>query len=257
MAVTPVAHPIDQCLHCKKPVVDNLTITTCHHIYHKTCLDGWFKRKKTCPFDQGVISPELCKPLQVSFSMNSAEDEKFVISTLPENLQDEIEKVCSICTEEFATVYFIQESKGFMHTACWIELHPKETSTSPHPIVLPQQIATMERKWIESGRKAKQPSPLPIPPSKQPPSAALPPVPSSAMGSAESPRKFSKPISPLALVLLAIAPVISLWAYMMNTRIYKNSNPLLFVLSIPVLITLKILFFASFFFKRIFTERKA
>ncbi len=255
MAVKPVAHPIDQCLHCKKSVVDNLTITTCDHIYHKTCLTDWFTRKKTCPIDQGDLSPELCKPLQVSFSMDSAEDEKFVSSTLPKNLDDEVEKVCSICTEEFA-VYFIQENKRFMHQACWIELHP-DKKESPPPSWYPQQIATMERKWIESGRPSKLPLPAPLPSLQQPLSAALPALHSNAMGPAGSPRVPSKPISPLALVLLAIAPVVSLWAYMMNTRIYKNSNPLLFVLSIPVLITLKILFFASFFFKRIFTERKA
>jgi hypothetical protein len=243
MAVTPVAHPITQCLHCNGPVFDNLIVTKCEHIFHKTCLEDWFKHKQTCPFDQRVISLIDCTLFQISFSIDSAVDEKFVTSTLLETLKIQAENACAICHEEFA-VYFIQENKGFTHTKCWDEQHPNETSS--HPSLYPQQIATVERKWLESGRPSKLPSP-----------AALPALPSSAMGPAQSPRKPSKPISTPLLALLAITPIVSIWAFLMNTRVYKNSNPFLFVLSIPALITLKILSFVSFLFKRIFTERNA
>jgi hypothetical protein len=250
-ALTPVAHPITLCLHCDKPVFDdNIIVTKCCHVFDRACLEGWFQRKQTCPLDQDTISLPICQPLQnylQPFSEYYAEDKPFVISTLPKSMEDQVEKVCSICTEdEFAAVYFMGESKRFMHEACWInwiKLHPNETPSLTN--LYPQQIATVERKWVES----KKPSKLPLPASHPAlhSSVLAPPPP--------SPRKPPKPLPVGMVAFLAVSPVISIWAYFMNTRVYPK-NTFLFVLSIPVLLIRNIFSIASFLFKRIFIERK-
>lgn len=249
MGVKPVAHSITQCLHCDKPVFDdNIIVTKCCHVFDKACLEGWLQRKKTCPLDQDTISLPECQPLQnylQPFSEYYAEDETFVTSALSQK-KDEVEQVCSICIKEFSAVYFIRESRCFMHQACWIELYPTEKSA--HPSLYPQQIATVERKWVESGKPSKLPLPAPLPALH---SSVLAPPPAST-----SPRKPSKPMPGGIVALLAISPFVSIWAFLMNTRVYPK-NTFLFVLSIPVLLIRNIFSIASFLFKRIFTERKA
>jgi len=246
MAVKPVAD-IDLCHHCNTPVFDaDLLVTKCGHVFDQACLEKWYKTKKTCPLDQAAIQLEDCKSLKQSlesFSVYDAEDEAFVISILPESQKDEAEYICAICHKEFSAAYFIRENKRFIHQACWIKLHP--TTAPAHPRLYPEEIATVERKWSESGRK----------PMQLPPRIAIP---SKALAPAGSPRGPAAPISPLIVVLGAITPFVSLWAYLMNTRVYyRNPNVFLFVLSIPILLTLKIFAFISFLFKRVLVERNA
>jgi hypothetical protein len=251
---------VPQCSDCNKTVFQEkldsdkpgadliLVVTKCGHVFEQTCLQTWLQKSNICPIDNQPITFPECRPIENILEVFGALyklDSTFVLKCLQEMLKDEPEQICSICHKEFLPIFLISSEK-LMHQECWNQKNPK-AETRPISLV-PQQIATISQKGIQTYPKLAK---------------LLPALPSSALAGlpgpsdpgkppASSPRKPSRSISPALIVTLAVAPIISLWAYAMNTRIYRNQNPLLFVLSIPVILVVKTFSALRFALKRMF-----
>ncbi|HUD01647.1 MAG TPA: hypothetical protein VMR37_04930, partial [Rhabdochlamydiaceae bacterium] len=126
-------------------------------------------------------------------------------------------------------LYFIMKDEEnpakvgrYMHDGCW-ETTAKKNATY------------LDLSMHEVAKVGRQ---LPEPP-KRPP---------------EPPRK---PTSPLRLFFFLIILPMSVWALGMNSRLYRNKNPFLFVLSLPALLTFKVLSLILLGIKKVLTDKRA
>ncbi|MBS0648690.1 MAG: hypothetical protein JSS10_05645 [Verrucomicrobia bacterium] len=251
---------VSECSHCHQTIFKEkldsgqpgadliLVVTQCSHVFMQACLKECFAKKLECPLDHRQSSLQECRPIEdiaQVFSELHKKDSAFVLRRLQEMIKDEPEQMCSICHKEFLPIFLISADE-LMHPHCWKEKNP---DVKTHPVSLvPQQIATITQKGIQTYPELAKLLPAL-------PSSALAGLPGSSgpgKSPANSPRKPAKPISPAFIVMLAVAPIISLWAFAMNTRVYRNQNPLLFVLSTPVLLIVKIFSAVRFALKRMF-----
>lgn len=227
-----------------------LVVTQCSHVFVKAALAEWLQKKNTCAIDNAIITLQECRPIEdilEIFVKLYEKDSAFVRKCLEGMRDDQPEQMCSISHKEFLPIFLTSDHK-LMHQECWHQENP-DAKKETYPLSLdPQQIATITHKGIQTYPKLAEL--LPALPSSA--LAGLPEPSNPGKPPASSPRKPSKPISPGWIVTLAVAPIISLWAYAMNTRIYRNQNPLLFVLSIPVLLIIKSVSGIRFVLKRMF-----
>lgn len=255
-----VVKMVPQCSDCNKTVFREktdsgqpggdliLVVTKCGHVFDKACLETWLQKNNICPIDNQPITFPECQPIENILGVFGAlykQHSTFVLRCLQETLKDDPDQMCAICHKEFLPIFLISDHE-LMHQECWNQKNPRAET---HPISLvPQQIATISQKGIQTYPELA--NMLPALPSDS--LAGLPGPSDPGKHPADSPRKPSRSISPALIVTLAVAPIISLWAYAMNTRIYRNQNPLLFVLSIPVILVVKTFSVLRFALKRMF-----
>ncbi len=232
----------------------DLIVTKCNHIFCRNCLATWFKKKQNCPLDSKVLALITAKNVRHTdedqkITENSNEGmqytslklylERFIyyiqknLPTLQEALaaekvmkisscgrlkenpkpdsQGSDEDQCSVCITSFPQMYFITQDTDqtkigrFMHENCW------QNIVDDKSLILDISV----RDVVKVAQQLTPPQELP----KEP----------------------SKPASPVKVFFVAIILPVSIWALAMNTRIYHNKNFVLFVLSIPALIILKVL----------------
>jgi hypothetical protein len=143
------------------------------------------------------------------------------------NQKESEEDQCAICHDHFPQMYFIIQDEDrtrvgrFMHEDCWQETVNNES--------LLLDIS------VENLVKVAEQLPPPI----------------------ELPPKPIKPASPIKVFFIAIILPVSIWALAMNTRIYHNKSAMLFALSIPALIILKVLSLFLNGIKTVLTDKRA
>ncbi|HEX2579160.1 MAG TPA: RING finger protein [Rhabdochlamydiaceae bacterium] len=243
------APPPSKCYaNCEKLDYASLIVTKCKHVYCKICLEDCFRAGgKTCPLHPADLIPPItddnvrhkeedtlnqdvqytsfklylerftyCIQNDFQTLKTKLAAEKIMKTWTCKLLKEENSKQktgqkefdqCSICNESFQ-MYFITQDKDktrigrFMHEECWQETVDDETVLLE--ISAPDMVKVAEQ---------------------------LPPKPTKPM----------KPISPITIFIVTIILPMSIWALAMNTRVYHNKSPFLFVLSIPALIIFKIL----------------
>ncbi len=228
-----------QCLaKCDEPNFDKLTATKCSHVFCEVCIRQWIVEfnKKTCPSCVGIVGTnnnEPIKDLLARVTYYARHD----LKTLEEKLEHEkIYRVsscqlkteaksqsddsCAICHDSpIPYVYFIIKDKDPANVGHYVHkdcLKKVEQNSLIQDFSLP-----------ELSKVAQQ---LPWPPP-------------------------SKPTSPFRVIFLLIILPISVWALAMNSRIYRNNNIFLFVLSIPALLIFKMFFLIFSGIQKIFTEK--
>lgn len=252
-----------------------LIVTKCDHLFCKACLERWFVSKQICPLDNKILSPitrdnirqreedpeineknlvegmqhctfklyleRFTYYIQNDFStlhkklgdakamkIESCEKLKAEKSRAKSDQQASEEDQCAICTDQFPQMYFITQDADetrigrFMHDGCW------QGTVDNNSVLL--EISARDMAIV-----ARQ---LP-PPGKQPAGGPI------------------KPASPVKVFFIAVILPISMWALMMNNRIYHNKSAMLFVLSIPALIIFKILSLSLNGIRAILTDKRA
>jgi hypothetical protein len=241
--------PLRCVARCDKPNFDSLTVTKCNHVFCKVDLDQWFKQKAIthcpdCRDENQPIKQNECIPF-TAFLERIIYYAKHEPKTLEEKLISEKvnrvgtyklklesrtkseEACCSICTAfPLPQLYFIMNDENpaqvgrYMHDGCW------ETGS--------KTATYLDLSMHEVAKVGRQ---LPEPPKPPPPA---PP----------------KPTSPLKLFFFLIILPMSVWALGMNSRLYRNKNSFLFVLSLPALLTFKVLSLIFLGIKKVLTDKK-
>ena len=233
-----------QCLaKCDKPNFDKLTATKCSHVFCEVCIRKWIveNKKETCPTCVGPVRSEDNEPYK-DFLARVTYYARHDPKTLEEKLQlekiyrvsccqikideksqrDKGDESCSICSEtSFPYVYFIIKDKASAKVGHYVHGDCLQ--------IVKKDSLIQDFSLHELVKVAKK---LPWPPP-------------------------SKPASPLRVIFLLIILPVSVWALAMNSRIYRNNNVILFVLSIPALLIFKMFFLILSGIKKIFTEKSA
>jgi hypothetical protein len=237
MAVRPrLIDPIERCLSCESFVYKqadsqipgkeapdlDLIVTTCCHVFDRTCLTPWLEKKSTCPLppEDAKITLKGCHDLKDSMIFLCKHYDKNQATAI-KVLKEEADTSCIFCLATFSSAYYLPTEKGFMHKACWLEKNPTQ-SRSPPPEFYPQQIANFEMEIKPT---------LPV--------EVTPPT-------------FS---NTGLFVLSAIWVPISAWAWVMNWRYHQRNNLFLFVLSLPTLVTINTCFLLYRNLRSVFTEK--
>jgi hypothetical protein len=252
-----------------------LIVTKCNHIFCRACLEEWFDNKHTCPLCNKVLSPitrgnvrqrkedpkineanlggevmQHCSfklylerfthyiqndPLTLQGKLAAAKAMKISscellkaekANVMPSPKASE-EDQCAICFKAFPQMYFITEDEDrdsvgrFMHEGCW------QATVDDKSVIL--EISTPD--MVKVAEQLPPPRALPLEP--------------------------IKPASPIKVFFVAIILPISMWALVMNPRIYHNKSFVLFVLSIPALIIFKILSLIVNGLKAVFSDKRA
>lgn len=258
---------------CENFDYQSLIVTKCNHIFCRECLATWFSSKtkdieRTCPLDNKVLSlitaenvrhkdedekitedsnkgmqytsfqlylerfiyyiqkdlPTLEKALTAEKAMKISSCERLKENAKPDS-QASNEDQCAVCIAPFPQMYFIIQDANktrigrFMHENCWQKI------VDNNSLIL--DVST--RDMVKVAQRLPPPQELP----KEP----------------------FKPASPVKVFFATIILPMSIWALAMNTRIYHNKSFVLFVLSIPALIILKVLSLILNGLKAVFTAK--